>query len=268
MDVWIRAEILGNTKSKYMDSFKVGEPPFQKQRGGAYTMLSTKAKGLFAPVLAMAGWLAMSLPSTAVTATSYNTNVNASYYNEYRVCAARLLSVSVAAEAASQTCASALRPRDVSDCVVRIQRRTQIPATDALSYCRGSRLPRDLASCVVGISQYSKEAVNPLVLNYCSRSLLPVRFAQCVVGLRAEIDFTSTQSMDTCIDASDQISGFLPNFIPATQTQTNPPNPVNLPNSINPSTPANPPGVSTPDNPGGATPANPSNLPPVIPGRR
>ena len=268
MGVWLRTEILGNRESKYMDSLKVGVPAEQKQGGSAYIKLSSKAIGLLAPVLAIGGWVAMSLPSTAVTATSYNTDVNASYYNEYRVCAARLLSVSVASQAASEACASALRPRDVSECVVKIQRRTQIPATDALSSCRRSRFPRDLASCAVGISQYSKEAVNPLVLNYCNRSLLPVRFAQCVVGLRAEIDVASTRAMDTCIDASDQVSGFLPNFIPATQTPTNPPAPVNLPNTVNPSTPANSSGVATPDNPGGATPANPGSLTPVIPGRR
>ncbi|MBR8838725.1 MAG: hypothetical protein DSM106950_33165 [Stigonema ocellatum SAG 48.90 = DSM 106950] len=251
-----------------MDSLKIGEPPFQKQGGSVYTMLSTKAIGLFAPVLAMAGWLAMSLPSTAVTATSYNTDVNASYYNEYRVCAARLLSVNVAAEAASQACATALRPRDVSSCVVKIQRRTQIPATDALSSCSRSRFPRDLASCAVGINQYSKEAVNPQVLDYCGRSLSPVRFAQCVVGLRAEIDYAPIRAMNTCIDASDRISGFLPSFIPASATPANIPTPVNIPTQENPSIPANPPGVSTPQNPGGATQQNPGDLTPVNPGSK
>lgn len=270
MGVWIQngTEMLGNTLSKYMDSLKAGIPSFLpvndggKQGGSACTIkLITKPIGLFAPALAMLGLLATALPSRAVvTATSYNQDVNTSYYNEYRVCAARLLRVNVSAEAASQACARALRPRDVSLCVVTIQKHTQIPSADALSSCTRARLPRDLASCVVGINRYNKEAVNPMVLTYCGRSLLPVTFAQCVVGLRAEIDFSSTQAMDTCIDASDRVSGFLPTFIPASAGT--------LPNAVPviPSVPANTPGVATPDNPGGANPANPGSLTPVNPG--
>jgi hypothetical protein len=159
---------------------------------------------LTAPVLAVLGSLGMSLPSAAVTA---------SYNNDYRVCAARLLSVGVAAETASQACATALRPRDLSACVIRIEERTQIPASDAVATCREVRRPENLATCVVGISQNSQEAVNPVVLDYCRRSLLPERFAECVVGLRAEIDFAPTQAMEACIDASDRVSGFLPSFI-------------------------------------------------------
>ncbi len=252
-----------------MESLKAGIPSFfpvndgGKQGGSACTIkLSTKPIGLFAPALAMVGLLATSLPSKAVvTANSYNQDVNASYYNEYRVCAARLLSVNVGAEAASQACSRALRPRDVSLCVVDIQKHTQIPSADALSSCTRARLPRDLSRCVVGINRYTKEAVNPMVLNYCGRSLLPVTFAQCVVGLRAEIDFSPSQAMDTCIDASDRVSGFLPNFIPAS-AGTAPFNPV----PVIPSVPVGPPGVATPDNPGGANPANPGNLTPVNPG--
>lgn len=200
---------------------------------------------LTAPVLAMTGWLAMSLPSTAQTAT---------YRNDFRVCAARLLSVSITAEAASLACAMALRPSDLSSCVTRIERQTQIASVDALSSCTQVRRPEELATCVVGISLNTQEAVNPGVLNYCSRSLLPVRFAQCVVGLRAEIDFSPTQVMNSCIDASDKITGVLPSFIPTTtqpsqfgpiqpiQTpQPNIPNPGNIPNSENtPQTPLNP----------------------------
>ncbi|MEC4818942.1 MAG: hypothetical protein SAK29_37555 [Scytonema sp. PMC 1069.18] len=162
---------------------------------------------LVAPVLAIAGWLTMPLQSLAVTAT---------YRNDFRACAGRLLSVGVTAEAASQACGTAIRPNDLARCVANIQQQTQIPAGDVLPTCRQARRPEQLASCVVGISRYSRETVNPTVLNYCGRSLLPERFAECVVGLGAEIDFATTQAMETCIDASDRISGFLPSFIPAT----------------------------------------------------
>ncbi|MEL6457155.1 MAG: hypothetical protein AAFY21_05950 [Cyanobacteria bacterium J06641_2] len=159
---------------------------------------------LATPVLAVAGIFSMILPSNAIT------NPFRRKQNEYRVCAARLLSVGIPPEAASNACANALRPKEVSSCVGRIQRRTQIPATDSLSFCGQARRPDDLATCVVGIGTKTQETVNPLLLSYCSRSLLPVKFAQCVVGLRSEIDFSPTQAMDNCISASDRISNVVP----------------------------------------------------------
>ena len=60
---------------------------------------------LTAPALAMAGILGMALPSHAIR-NPFRRN-----QNEYRVCAARLLSVGIQAEAASNACAAALRPK-------------------------------------------------------------------------------------------------------------------------------------------------------------
>lgn len=179
---------------------------------GSYALgkLKNKTIRFLVPALAVAGWMGSPLPGMAVTA---------SYANDYRVCAGRLLSVGVTPDAASVGCANALRPKELSLCVSRIQKQTQIAATDALASCRQARRPEDLAACVVGISANAKEAVNPAALNYCSRSLLPVRFAQCVVGLRAETDSAPVQAMDNCIDASDRaVSGYLPSFIPATRS--------------------------------------------------
>jgi len=159
---------------------------------------------LTTPVLAMAGILGITLPSNAIS-NPFRRN-----QNDYRVCAARLLSVGIPAETVSNTCAAALRPKEVSSCVGQIQRKTQIPATDSLSFCGQARRPNDLATCVVGIGTKSQETVNPAILSYCSRSLLPVKFAQCVVGLRSEIDFSPTQAMENCISASDRISNVVP----------------------------------------------------------
>ncbi|MGH8002018.1 MAG: hypothetical protein ACREPR_21960 [Brasilonema sp.] len=167
--------------------------------------------GLAAPVFAVAGWLTMTSSSMAVTGT---------YRNEFRVCAGRLLSVGIAADAASQACAAAIRPGDLSACVYKIGRQTQIAASDALATCKQARRPEEIAICVIGINKYNRETAGPEVLNYCGRSLLPVRFAECVVGLRAEVDFASTQAMESCIDASDKISGFLPSFVPSNRQPT------------------------------------------------
>ncbi|GAX43593.1 hypothetical protein NIES4075_46080 [Tolypothrix sp. NIES-4075] len=179
----------------------------------AFLKLKNKTIRLFVPALAVVGWMGSPLPGMAVTA---------SYANDYRVCAGRLLSVGVTPDAASVGCANALRPKELSLCVSRIQKQTQIAAADALASCNQARRPEDLATCVVGISANVKEAVNQAALNYCSRSLLPVRFAQCVVGLRAETDSAPVQAMDNCIDASDRaVSGYLPSFIPTTRSQQN-----------------------------------------------
>lgn len=175
--------------------------------------LKTHLIRLTAPVLAVAGLLGMSFPSVALTV---------SYSNKYRACAGRLISVGVTAQAASQACATALRPADLSTCVLDMSKKAQIPAVDALSGCRRARQPKELATCVVAISRNTQGAVNPDVLNYCGRSLLPVQFAQCVVGLRSEIDLAPIVALNTCIDGGDRLSAFtpssnLPNQQPDTQ---------------------------------------------------
>ncbi|MBK1986432.1 hypothetical protein A0J48_002505 [Sphaerospermopsis aphanizomenoides BCCUSP55] len=149
------------------------------------------------PVITIAGLLTSILPSQAVID---------SYRNDYRACAAQLLSVGVTAQEASKGCASALRPRELSTCVAKIKKQTQISPTDALYSCSQARRPEDLAACVVGISKSTKEENNQATLAYCGRSLLPVTFAQCVVGLRKEIDIAPIQAFDACIDASDRAS--------------------------------------------------------------
>ncbi|MDJ0735847.1 MAG: hypothetical protein QNJ47_17590 [Nostocaceae cyanobacterium] len=164
--------------------------------------------GFVAPVLTTLGYLAAYSPSYAVTT---------SYSNDYRVCAAQLIKASITVDAASQACAKALRPRELSGCVAKIEKRTELDAVDALSSCSMARRPEDLAKCVVGITTNTKDSVNPAVFDYCGRSLLPVRFAQCVVGLNAEIEFATTRAMDTCIDATDQVSGVSSTFIPTNQ---------------------------------------------------
>ena len=184
--------------------------------------------------LAVVGWLAMTLPSTAA-------NIPTSYRNTYRGCAGRLVSVGISSEDAATACAGALRPTEVSRCVVEIKQKTAIAAEDALSTCRQDRRPNEVARCVVGISRNSEAVAG--VLDYCGRrSLLPVRFAECVVGLRREIEISPTQAMDSCIDESDQISEFAPNFVPANQTPVKPapptPNVPGDPTPLAPSTPA------------------------------
>jgi hypothetical protein len=156
-------------------------------------------RGFTASFITIGGLLISSLPTLAVT-DSYN--------NDYRVCATQLLSVGVTATSASQSCASTIRPRELSSCVVKIHKRTQITPVDALSSCRQARNPQDLATCVVSISKSYQGSENAATLTSCGRSLLPVTFAECVVGLRREIDLSPAQALNTCISASEGSSGF------------------------------------------------------------
>lgn len=172
---------------------------------GSLTMgiLESKRMDLTTPVLAIVGCLAIMIPAPGMAVAVSNAN-------DYRVCTAQLLDLGLTPQSASRGCAKALRPRELSGCVVRINQQTQISAVDALSSCEQARRPKDLSTCVVAISRNTQEAVQATVLNYCGRSLLPERFAQCVVGLRSVTDIAPTQAMDTCIDASDRVSGFSP----------------------------------------------------------
>ncbi|AFY50155.1 hypothetical protein Nos7524_4396 [Nostoc sp. PCC 7524] len=164
---------------------------------------------LTAPILAVVGCVGISVPSMAA---------DGSYDNNYRACAGRLLGVGISEQAAARACARALRPTELASCVVFIDNRTEISATDALSVCEQARRPKELATCVVSISRNTQEAVNPAVLNYCSRSLLPERFAYCVVDLRSQINIAPIQALDICIDGSDRIGG-----VPALTSPSQPP---------------------------------------------
>ncbi len=152
-----------------------------------------------ASFITLCGLLPSSLPSMAVTD---------SYRNDYRACAAQLLSLGIKGQAASEGCATALRPRELSSCVAKINKLTQITPVDALSTCQQARRPQDLATCVVSISKSYQGSANPATLTSCGRSLLPVTFAECVLGLRRAVDLTPDQAFTTCIDASEGSSGF------------------------------------------------------------
>lgn len=159
--------------------------------------------------LAVAGWLATTLPSMAA-------NTPTSYENRFRSCAGRLASVGVSTEAAASACAGALSPIDLSKCVSRIKGQTTLAADETLAYCRQVRRPTELANCVVGINRNSQGAPVRSVLDYCGRSLLPEIFAECVVGLNREIDVAPAQALDNCISATDRLppTDFAPTFVP------------------------------------------------------
>jgi hypothetical protein len=194
--------------------------------------------------LAVAGWLAMTLPSTAQGVNYLD--------DDFRTCAARLLSVGVSNNEAASACAAALNPGNLSRCVAEIELRTEIAAADALATCRQVRRPEELAGCVVDISRNSEKNAVPGVLDYCGRSLLPERFAECVVGLNRVIEVAPTRAMETCIDARDPLADIAPGFVPPNQTpliRPAPPAPA-VPQDTTPLVEPNP-APTAPANPGG-----------------
>ena len=143
--------------------------------------------------LAIAGLFAMAIPPEPATANS----------NEFEICAAELLRTNISRNLAAKVCAEALYPEDLSLCVLKINAQTPIIADEALYGCQRVRRPLELASCVVDINQYTQNPEALLVLDRCHRSLLPLRFSECVIGLSREIDFSSTEALETCITAED-----------------------------------------------------------------
>lgn len=219
---------------------------------------------LTVPILAIAGLLTTILPDMAIAASANN---------DYGACAARLLKVSITAEAAAQACAKALRPRDLAACVVKINdlkinKETVISGSNALSYCGKARRPEDLATCVVDYVRPnlqvdindqnldSEEKINQATLDFCGRSLLPERFGLCVKGLREATALASkplltkitgdqvpkNQSLYACSDGSDSSvigassSSTPPSIIPAGSS----PSIENTPFPTQPPVPAQP----------------------------
>ncbi|NJM60963.1 MAG: hypothetical protein HC849_13330 [Oscillatoriales cyanobacterium RU_3_3] len=158
----------------------------------------------FAAQLATASLFVASLPAEPASAITIRIPRNR---NPYRVCALELVDAGVAPEVAASACAGALHPRDISKCVVQINRKTKISAADALSSCRRVRRPDELTTCVVDISSRSRtQAAEPLlVLDSCRRSLLPEVFSECVVGLSRRLDFSTERLMSTCLDSRDRV---------------------------------------------------------------
>jgi hypothetical protein len=84
----------------------------------------------------------MAIPSKPATA-----------FTEFQICAAELVRfATVAPEAASVACAEALRPKDLSRCVVTINRLTPTLTQDALVACTRVRRPIELSRCVSDIT--------------------------------------------------------------------------------------------------------------------
>lgn len=129
--------------------------------------------------------------------------------NPYPGCVQTLKDSGINKDQASIACADAIKPKDLAQCVLKLDTDTPITGETALPACFKVRRPLDLATCVLGINGSTTGAEPNAILDYCRRSLLPLSFSQCVVGLTAEAPIPSTEALQHCLDAEDFPRGLL-----------------------------------------------------------
>jgi len=132
--------------------------------------------------------------------------------DQFKICAEELQEAGLSANEASTACADAIRPKDLSLCVLSMNQEVGIPADDGLYYCYRDRRPLDLASCVVDIDRSVETNELGTVIENCRRSLIPLRYSECVVGLTntPEQAITPQKAMEDCIDADAFPSALTP----------------------------------------------------------
>lgn len=130
----------------------------------------------------------------------------------YEICVKELQQAKASAESIPSACSTALRPKELSSCVLDITLAdgVEIGADDALANCRQVRRPDELSTCVIDIRQRTEAATTTEVLSHCRRSLLPLQFSQCVVALSVEQKQPADSAMSTCLDGRDRPRDFYP----------------------------------------------------------
>lgn len=159
--------------------------------------------------LAIAGVIGLGLAGSPAQAGDYGASTFRATTHDYKNCGADILATDVSAEQAAAACAAALRPKELSRCVVDITKKTSIKGVSALSSCSQVRRPRELATCVVELNQLgSPDATD--VMDNCRRSLLPKRYAACVTGLSRSTSLPAAKAMTTCLDGDGTPSDIAP----------------------------------------------------------
>ncbi len=147
---------------------------------------------------------ATSLPIVGVAALSAPSySLEADSWNPWQVCAIELINSNISHEQAAAACSSAIEPKDLSFCTIKINSLTPVDSNIALAACIRVRRPLELASCVVDINKDTDNPIPLAVVDHCRRSLLPIRYAECVIGLDREVNFSTSQALATCINAED-----------------------------------------------------------------
>jgi hypothetical protein len=151
--------------------------------------------------------------------------------NPFNRCIQELISAGIEAKEAGVACSDALIPRELSKCVITINKHNPRSADNTaflnpeemLKTCYQVRRPVDLANCFVDINDSAAQSreVAKLVLESCRKSLLPGRHSQCVIAINRnppagmnpeEMPNWSKEALKTCLAAED----FPPDLFPTT----------------------------------------------------
>ncbi|HEY9763677.1 MAG TPA: hypothetical protein V6D07_14190 [Trichocoleus sp.] len=138
--------------------------------------------------------------------------------NDFAACASDLVEVGIEPSIAGTACGQALRPEEVSACVLGVVDAVDaadVSALTALSACSRDRRPKEVSTCVTDIHTRLTVDNSFEVLNRCHLSVLPERYSTCVVGLSDGAGLNLADSLDKCLSAGIRPTGLAPTFIPA-----------------------------------------------------
>lgn len=174
-------------------------------------MLLKKIQSSFRPTALFSLPMGLVLLSGSVFPVQAN---SATDWNQFDVCISDLVNSGVNSEQASQGCAGALIPRQLSECVSMIRNNVSVTAIAALQSCYQVRRPVDLGNCVIDIQNgvlggYTapqgtevSDNLATTVLETCQKSLLPGRQSECVIA-SSRSGLTPVVAMNTCLAAED-----------------------------------------------------------------
>ncbi|MGF1496202.1 MAG: hypothetical protein ACFB8W_05175 [Elainellaceae cyanobacterium] len=117
---------------------------------------------------------------------------------DYEDCISDLLEIGVDVAEATNACAAAFDPDEISDCAEEIADDTEIPPATILAACVRVRRPEEMADCTTDINDELEGALPLAALEYCTRTLLPDRFADCVTGIQGEAGLPPITIMNAC----------------------------------------------------------------------
>jgi len=122
---------------------------------------------------------------------------------QFQVCAEELEQAGLPSDQVAAACADALRPKDLSLCVLSMNQEAGVSAEEALFNCDRDRRPLELATCVLDLNEFLEVNDLGLIVENCRRSLLPLRYSECVVGLTntPKQAIAPVEALDQCLSA-------------------------------------------------------------------
>ncbi len=119
--------------------------------------------------------------------------------SEFLQCADELVIAGLTPRAAAEACSKALKPEELSLCVLSMVDGADVPTAFATESCFGVRRPDELATCVLEIDEVFLPDDPRSVVESCRKSLLPLRFSDCVVGVGIGGELATADALELCL---------------------------------------------------------------------